>query len=125
MAKAIHTDALDALLDYIKTNGLEITLCGTEPTDYTEAHTTYMLAAVVIDSSDFTGPATGDVSGRKVTIVAQSSITPDAAGTANFVCINDTVNSKLLAKTTCPAKAFDTDDLVNIASFKVEVADPT
>lgn len=125
MAKELHDDLLDAALSYLSTNGNELVVCGTEPTTYTEAHTTYMLANTTLTGGSYTGPANGDASGRKITVNAQTSISPTSAGTGNWVCVTDTSNSKLLAKTSCPAKAFDTGDTLDIAAFDIEIQDPT
>jgi len=125
MAKELHDNVLDAALDHIASNGTKVTVCGTEPTTYAEANATYMLANVTVDGADFTGPVNGDTSGRKITLNAQSGITPSSAGTGNWVTILDVTNTAMLVKTSCPAKAFDTGDTIDIAAFDVEIADPT
>ena len=123
MTKFLHDDVLDGLLNYIKNNVVEITLCNAEPTTYTQAHTTYMLVNQVLDTGDFT-ISNGDTNGRKVRVGAQAGLTPTNGGSAIYVALTDTVNSKLLGYTTCPSKTFDTSDLVDIAAFDCEVADP-
>lgn len=124
MAKSVHNDVLDGALNIIYNNCTRITLCSAEPTTYTEAITTYMLAQVTVDTSDFT-IGDGDTSGRKIAVGAQSGITPTNAGTANHVALVDVGNTKLLAVTTMTSKALATDDLVDIATFDLEIADPT
>jgi hypothetical protein len=124
MAKTVHNDVLDAALDLIKQNCTRISLCSAEPTTYAEGLTTYELAIVTVDSSDFT-IGEGDVSGRKLAIGAQASITPDNAGTATHVALLDVANTKLLAVTSMTSKVLATDDLVDIATFDLEIADPT
>jgi len=125
MPKALHNDVLDGTLNIIKNNATKLVVCGTEPTTFTEANVTYMLCEVIIDSADFTGPAEGDVSGRKLTVNAQAGVVPTVGGTSGWVCVLDVDDSKLLGKTTCPAKTFDTDDLVDVAAWDLELADPT
>ena len=125
MAKLIHDNVLDAALNYIKSNGTEFTVCGpTEPTTYTEAHTTYKLADIVTDSADFTGPA-DDTSGRKITTVQQTDVPVDATGEALFVCINNTAGSLLLLKTTRTSQSLTSGNTVTIPAFKDNIADPT
>jgi len=63
-------------------------VCGTEPTNYTEASSTYLLAEYIVDGSDFT-IAAGDISGRKVTLGAQSGNTATSAGNGNFVAFTN------------------------------------
>jgi hypothetical protein len=83
-----------------------------------------MLVNTAMASGDFT-VSNGDTNGRKVRVAAKAGLVPSGAGTANHVALLDTVNSKLLGVTTCPAKTFATDDLVDVAAWDIEVADPT
>lgn len=124
MAKSVHNDVLDGALNIIKNNCTRITLCSAEPTTYTEAITTYMLVQVTVTGTDFT-VGDGDVSGRKAAVTAQTGITPTNAGTANHVALVDVSGTKLLAVTTMTSKVLATDDLVDIATFDLEIADPT
>jgi hypothetical protein len=125
MAKSLHNDVLDAALNIIKNNCTRVTLCSQEPTTYNEANATYVLVSKDgYVSGDFT-ISDGDTSGRKVRVAAKTGITPTNAGTANHVALLDVTNSKLLGVTTMTAKAVATDDLVDIAAFDLELADPT
>ena len=122
--KTLHDDVFDGALNIIKNNCTRITLCSAEPTTYTEAITTYMLVQVTVTGTDFT-VGDGDVSGRKAAVTAQTGITPTNAGTANHVALVDVSGTKLLAVTTMTSKVLATDDLVDIATFDLEIADPT
>lgn len=93
MTKFIHDDVLDAALGYIETNCNKLTVCSQPPTTYTEGNATYALGDAV---PGFTGPANGDVSGRKLTVDAVSGADVDSSGNANHVALLDTANSKLL-----------------------------
>ena len=75
----INDSALDAGLNWIKTNGTSLHICSAEPTTYAEAATTYELAVAAVT---LTGPAAGDTSGRKVTIPQVSDDAVDTTGTA-------------------------------------------
>lgn len=124
MAKSVHNDVLDAALNVILNNCTRITLCSAEPTTYTEAITTYMLLQQTVTVGAFS-IADGDVSGRKLVVAAQTGITPTNAGTATHVALCDVSGTKLLAVTTMTSKVLATDDLVDIATFDLEIADPT
>lgn len=124
MAKIVHDDVLDGALNIIKNNATRICVCSTQPTTYTEAITTYKLAIKTITSADFTGPANGDTSGRKLTSNAQSGITVDASGTAAHIALCDSANSKLLYVTTCTSQALTAGNTTNIPAWDVEIADP-
>lgn len=123
MAKSIANAVYDAALNYIKNNCTKVTVCNAQPTTYTEGNATYVLADVTVDSSDFTGPADGTVSGRKITFGAQSTVTVDTPDDATHVAFLDVANSALLFVTTCPTTAIA--GTVNISGLDLEMRDPT
>lgn len=120
MAKLCPDARLDAMLDLLE--GTEMVVCSTQPTTYTEAHTTYMLAAVVIDSSDWTA-ANGDTSGRKNTVGAQAGVTITNSGDAQHVAITTTASSRLEVVTTCTTQALTAAGTVDIGAWKLELSD--
>lgn len=122
MAKSVHDDVLDGAFDIIRNNGNLITVCSAQPTTRTEAVTTYALADVVVDSTDFT-KANGDVSGRKLTVGAQNSVPVDASGTATHIAIVDA--TRLLYVTTCTSQALTSGNQVNLPAWDIEIADPS
>jgi len=124
MANSVHNDVLDAALNYIKNNATRICVCSTQPTTYAEAITTYMLAIKTISSSDFTGPADGDVSGRKLTSNAHAGVTVSNNGTALHLALCDSATSKLLYVKTCNSLSL-TAALCNIPAWDIEIEDPT
>lgn len=123
MAKIVHDDVLDGALNILKNNATRLCICSAQPTTYTEAITTYELADVTIDSTDFTN-ANGDTSGRKTTVGAQTSVTVDNSGTATHVALVDVANSKLLYVTTCTSQALTGGNAVNTPAWDIEIADP-
>jgi hypothetical protein len=125
MAKSVHNDILDAALNYIKTYATRIAVDNAEPTTYTQLITTYMLVLKTISSSDFTGPADGDSSGRKLTSNQHSTVTITNSGTASHIGLGDSGSSKLLFVTTCTNQALTATNTVTIPSWKIEIGDPT
>ena len=125
MAKSANDIIMDAALDVTAT-GTKLVVCSAQPTTYTEANATYALADVVLDSGDFS-KANGDVSGRKVTIAAQTGVLIDSSGTATHVAIIRTADSTLLIVTTCTSQALTANgsNTVNVPAFDEEIADPT
>lgn len=119
MAKLIVDAVLDAALDKVAT-GTILTVCSTQPTNRTEAVTTYKLADVVIDAADFT-KGNGDVSGRKVTVAEQADVPVDTSGTAQHIAICDGTN--LLLVTTCTSQAITEGGAVTIPAFDYELTD--
>ena len=124
MAKSVHDDVLDSALNYIKNNSTRICVCNAQPTTYTEAVTTYKLAIKTIISTDFTGPANGDISGRKLTSNQHTGITVDTTGTATHIALADSATSKLLFVTTCTSQALTAGNTVTIPAWDDEIADP-
>lgn len=126
MAKSTHNDVFDAMLNYLKNNATRLVLCNAQPTTFTEANATFAVADVTIDSSDFTGPADGDTSGRKITVNPQSAVDVDVTdpGGTNHVALLDVDDSKLLYVTTAPDVAVDASGTVDIGAWDIEIADP-
>ena len=123
MGKSVHNDVLDAALQYIEDNATELVICSAEPTTYTEAHTTYALGDKAAPT--FTGPAEGDVSGRKTTVDAVAGATVDASGTASHVALTNIAGVKLLYVTTISApQAVVAGNTFNLAAWDIEILDP-
>jgi len=127
MAKSAVNDVIDALLDFIADNGNEINLCSAEPTTYTEAHATYMLAQDALVVGDGNGDYTiadGDSSGRKLTVSQQSSVSITNSGTATHAAIVKTSTTELLLVTTVTPQVLTALGTVTIPAFKAEISDP-
>lgn len=122
MAKWTNDAAMDAALDYLATATKEV-VCSAQPTTYAEAVTTYMLAEVVIDGTDFT-KANGDTSGRKTTVAQQSTVSITNSGTATHVATVITASSTLVDVTTCTSQALTSGGAVTIPAWDHEIADP-
>lgn len=121
MAKFASDSVLDALLDKIAT-GTILTVCSTQPTNRTEAVTTYKLADVVIDSGDFS-KADGSPSGRMLTVAQQDNVPVDSSGTAQHVAICD--GSDLLYVTTVTSQVLTAGNTVTVPAWTITVADPS
>lgn len=124
MGQFANDDIMDAALSLIKTNCDKMVACSAQPTTYAEANATYALADVAMTSSDFTGPANGDTSGRKLTVGAKSGVTVDTSGTATHVALLDSVNSRLLYVTTCASQAVVSGGTVSFGGWAIELRDP-
>jgi hypothetical protein len=124
MAKIVHDDVLDGAFDVLDQANLMIA-CSAQPTTRTEAVTTYALADVAMTvNTDYT-KANGDVSGRKVTVAAKSSVLIDTSGTATHIALVD--GTRLLYVTTCTSQALTANgaNTVNFPAWDIEIADPT
>lgn len=124
MAERVAAEVFDAALQYLEDNATKLIVCSAEPTNYTEANATYALADVVIDATDFTGPAAGDVSGgRKTTVGAQNGVLIDASGTATHIALVKTATSALLHVATCTSQALvaNGSNTVNVPAYDIEL----
>jgi len=123
MGKSAHNDVLDGSLLVIKNNVTRQTACNAEPTTYTQAITTYMLADVTMADTDFT--IADDTSGRKCTVAQKADQTIDTSGTATHIALVDVDSSTLLAVTTCTSQALTAGNTVTFPSWKIANPDPT
>ena len=130
MGKSVADAVLDASLNYLKNNVTKLVVCTSEPTTYSEAtaglsSSGFALADVVVNSADFTVGA-GVVSGRKVQVGAQTSVSIDSTGTAGHIALVVTGSSAaLLYVTTCTALALTSGSKVNTPAFNIELRDPS
>lgn len=124
MAKSANSIIMDGALDVIATATKQI-ICSAQPTNYTEANSTYNLASVTMAGGDFT-KAAGDVSGRKVTVAAKSGVLITTSGTATHVALVRLSDSTLLLVTTCTSLALTANgsNTVNIPSWNDEIQAP-
>lgn len=120
MPKFVNDLVMDAALDVIATATI-MTACSSQPTNRTEAVTTYALADVTLAGGDFT-KANGDSSGRKITTAQKSNVAIDTSGTANYIAQCDGTN--LLLVTTCTPQSLTGGGTVTFPAFKNEIADP-
>lgn len=114
----------DQALDYIKNNVTEIRVTSGTPADYAAAVTNTLAVKTGIVPGDFTGPADGDVSGRKLTTVAHNGIPVSATGTATSVCLCSATT--LIWRVDLTAnQGLTSGNTVSIGTFKHEIADAT
>lgn len=119
MAKVVTDGFLDGSLDNIA-GSTAFNICSAEPTSIAECDSLSLIPALTIGPGDFT-KANGDVSGRKVTVAAQSSLSIDVTGTANHVAINDGVDFYV---TTATPQALTSGGTVSTTAWDIEIADP-
>lgn len=124
MAKLVADSVLDAALNLIKTTADRLILCSAQPVNFAGV-AAVNLAQAAVTSASFTGPADGDVSGRKLTVNAQADVDVTTTGTGDHVCLVDDTTSTLLYVTTCPNVNVDSNGVVDLGSWKIELADPS
>lgn len=124
MAKFTPDAVLDVFLAKIAT-GTRMVVCSGQPANFAGI-AAVALADVVLTAGDGNGDyviANGDVSGRKVTVGAQTGVTVDSSGTATHISLDD--GTSLLQVTTCTSQALTAANTVNVPAYDIEIADPS
>jgi hypothetical protein len=124
MAKFTDDSVLDAALAKVAT-ATRMVITSAQPANFAG------IAAVALADNVMTAGAgngdytlaNGDVSGRKLTVLAQSTITVDASGTATHICLDD--GTTLLHVTTCTSQALTSGNTVNVPAYDIEFLDVT
>lgn len=121
MGLSVSNDVIDAALAVIATcTRLDITSDAGTPTDLTNT-----LANVTLTAGDGNGDYTigdGDTSGRKLTIAAQSDITPTGNGTGKHLVLS--LSGTIHYTTTITDQALTTAQTFDIPAFDHEIRDP-
>lgn len=124
-AKKIHNDVLDSALNELAT-ATNLTFTSAEPANYAG------VAAVTLVSTTLTAGtagadyaiADGDVSGRKLTVAAQTGMTvPPVGGTVTHACLDDGVT--LQGCTTVTPQAVTEGQTWDSPAFDFEIQDPS
>ena len=119
----IENPVFDAALQVLIDDGDRLDLCSQEPTNYTEATSTYSLGnqtSITIGTI-----ADGDVSGRKVTVSATSGGTVDATGTATHYAISNVAGTQLLAAgDLTTSQQVVSGNTFTTEAFDIELPDP-
>jgi len=124
MAKELHNDVYDAALDKIATC-TALHFCSTQPANHAGI-AAVTLANATLTAGDGNGDyvvADGDTSGRKLTVGAQTGMTPTADGTITSAVLTD--GTTLLAATTVTSQAVTTSQTWDSPAFDIELLDPT
>lgn len=127
MAKTVHNNVLDAALDFLSTNSGKICACVTQPTTYTEAVSTYKLAYNDISGADFTGPADGDTSGRKIGVGSKADVPVSTTGSCQFFALVEVSGAGTLLYVTevSGIQTVTQGNTMTFGAWDVEILDPT
>jgi hypothetical protein len=126
MAKFTDDTALDAHGDSIALANI-LHVCSTQPANYAGIAAVSLADVAMtpgVGNGDYTR-GDGDVSGRKITVLAQTAIPVDATGSAGHLALAVTGSSRLCAVTTCTAQGLTSGNTVNTPAYDHEVNDPS
>ncbi|ACL71491.1 hypothetical protein Tgr7_0393 [Thioalkalivibrio sulfidiphilus HL-EbGr7] len=119
MARFANDYVLDGTLDRAA-EATQLLVCVGQPIDRAAALAS-ALASESLTGADFT-KATGDVSGRKVTVAQQADLSITDSGEADHVVLIDA--TRLLYATVCTPQVLTEGGTVTVPAWAIEVADP-
>ena len=122
MGKVAPDAAIDGGLTYIDGSDV-MCVCSAEPTTYTEAYVTYMLATVAMAAGDIL--IADDTNGRKATMAEKLAVEILASGTATHIALVKVGDTTLRYVTTCTSQALTDGGTVDIPTWKINIQDPT
>lgn len=121
---AFMTDnAYDALLNYVRDNGGTLHICSQQPTNYTEATSTYSLGSKA--SPTIGAPQNAAGSGREVVVSAITDGSVTATGTAShWAIVKDSATTELLVSDALASSQVVTNgNPFTLPSFAIRVPD--
>lgn len=124
MAKWANDTLMDTALGYIQACD-KMAACSQQPTTYTEAFTTYMLANTAMTPTTDFPLSDGASNGRKTTVAAKSGVSITNSGTATHIALGLSSGTTLRAITTCTSQALTAGGTVDFPSWTWTIADPT
>lgn len=120
---AIHDDVLDAALSYFSTYTEKLYICNADPGVTWANIASYGIGSK--SSPDFTGPANGDVSGRKITVDAITDGSVTSTDTATHWAITDDSATKILASgALASSQAVTNGNTFTLTAIDIEIPDP-
>jgi hypothetical protein len=125
MAKFTNDVVLEAALAKVATS-TRMTVTSSQPANFAGIAAVLLGSAVQtagVGGASYSAYADGDVSGRKITVLAKNGISVSASGNATHVNLDD--GTTLLHCTTVTSQAVTSGNTMNVAAYDVEFADVT
>ncbi len=121
----LSDNVMDDGLQYITDNGSSVYICSAEPSNYTQATSTFALG----DKNSMTmgSPEDGDSSGRKVVVPAITDGDITATGTAtHWAVVKDSATTELLAAgALSSSQAVTSGNTFSLPAFDITIPDPS
>lgn len=123
MAASLEDRTLDFGLNELDALATHVRICNTEPTNYTQATTTYVLGYKSWGAgAGFSSPSAGSPNGRQVSSMAITDGTITTGGTANWWAVTDESNSRYLAHGTLQAsQVVSAGNTFTLGSFNIKI----
>ncbi len=122
MAASVEDRVLDLGLNVLDTEATHLRICTTEPTNYTEANSTYSKGFKNWGAGGVFGAPAAGSPGRKVSSTAILDGTVNGTGTVAYWAITDETNSRFLAHgALASSQAVTTGNTFSLGSFDIKV----
>ena len=128
MAKFCSSAVLNAACTHIRDNVAKVAVCTSASTNTVASVQANLIAETTLTTGASTSWTIADssVSGRKITMTAQSSITVSATGVAQRVALYSSVSDLVYYVTECTTQAItDVANKVTIPAFSMHFYDAT
>jgi hypothetical protein len=124
MSKTADQTFYDGALNVIRNGATRASMCTNQPTVYAATYPTQLAQATGLTSGTFT-LAAGDATptGRKLTVAAINGLATTAAGTGNWMVLDD--GAKILYVTSTVPASVVFPGTANFGSWKIEIPGPT
>ena len=121
MAKVASNGMIEGGLTKYGTS-VNLTICAGQPVSFADI-ATKAVASTALVVGDFT-IANGDISGRKSTVAAKSSLLITTSGTADHVVVDDGTSEYYVTTATPQALIANGSNTVSTPAFDREISDP-
>ena len=118
MAKWQNDLMLDAALNYISTNSVEMYVCSGQPANYAGIAAVALTGAI---TPTFQSLANGTTSGRKLAVDAKADAAITSSGDATHIVLSSA--TVLLYVTTSTTQALSSGGTVSVPAWNIELAD--
>lgn len=131
VTKFANDSMMDAALDWVKSNGAKMYVCtasisSASVPSYTKITSTAALTgAISMSSLASVSLASGDSSGRKLTVPEKTSVSVTGSGTAARVCLVNSSGSVVTYVTTCSSQSLASGNTITVPEWDIEIADPS
>jgi hypothetical protein len=121
MAKYSNPTGLDQALNWFA-GSTRMTICSAQPANFAGI-AAVSLGSYTMSGANFTGPANGAGTGRKITVGARTGNNATGTGSVNHIALDD--GSTLRYVTTTPAKSVTSGEPFDVGAWEIEISGPT
>jgi len=121
----LHNDVFDSGLSVLDTLAENLYICGTLPTTFAEASSTYKLGTKALAAGSIAAPSDRTGGGREVVIATITDGVVNTQGSAGYYALTDDSASKLLAAgALSSAQTVYTTNPFTLEAFAIGIPDP-